>query len=79
MAFTNGRPVDSAGEILCVFVPSIPNPLTGQLRFVRRASCKMVDISAEEAFKVILSTGNYVPPYLGTAAGGSMTFAIASA
>ena len=76
LAFTNGRAVDAAGEILCVFVPSIPNPLTGQLRFVRRASCRMVEISAEEAFKVILSTGNYVPMDLGTAAAGSMSLAI---
>jgi len=73
LAFTHGRPVDPAGEILCVFVPSIPNPLTGQLRFVRRSSCRMVDISAEEAFKIILSTGNYVPSEIGSAAAGSMS------
>ena len=68
MAFTNGRTVDPNGEVVCVFVPSVPNPVTGQLRFVRRASCRMVDISTEEAFKLLLSTGNYVPSEVGVAA-----------
>jgi uncharacterized membrane protein len=68
LAFTHGRPVEGSPDILCVFVPYAPNPVTGQLRFVRRASCRIVDVSTEEAFKVILSTGNYVPAQIGTAA-----------
>jgi len=72
LAFTNGKPVEGQLDIICVFVPSAPNPVTGQLRFVRRASCQMVDISNEEAFKVILSGGNYVPPEVGAAAAKMM-------
>ncbi|HEX8522490.1 MAG TPA: DUF502 domain-containing protein [Tepidisphaeraceae bacterium] len=68
LGFTSGRPVDSAGQTLCVFVPNIPNPVTGRLYFVRFDQCRFVDISTEEAFKVILSTGNYVPEQIGHAA-----------
>jgi uncharacterized membrane protein len=73
LAFTNGKPVEGQTEIICVFVPAAPNPVTGQLRFVRRASCQMVDISAEEAFKLILSGGNYVPVEVGAAAAKMVT------
>lgn len=68
MGFTNGRPVEGQSDVLCIFVPAAPNPVTGQLRFVRRCSCRLVDVSTEEAFKIVLSTGNYVPPSLGAAA-----------
>jgi uncharacterized membrane protein len=68
LVFTNGKPIDGQPDIICVFVPFAPNPVTGQLRFVRRQSCQIVDITTEDAFKVILSTGNYVPPSVGTAA-----------
>jgi uncharacterized membrane protein len=68
LVFTNGRPIEGQPDILCVFVPFAPNPVTGQLRFVRRTSCRILDLSTEEAFKIILSTGNYVPATLGSAA-----------
>jgi uncharacterized membrane protein len=29
--------------------------------------CRLVDMSSEEAFKMILSGGNYVPPAIGAA------------
>jgi uncharacterized membrane protein len=77
MAFTNGRAVEGQPDVLCVFVPFAPNPVTGQLRFVRRASCRIVDVSTEDAFKVILSTGNYVPPQIGAAAAELMASHVA--
>jgi len=46
----------------CVFIPSSPNPITGRLYFIRASRCQFIDMTTEEAFKVILSTGNYVPP-----------------
>ena len=79
LAFTNGKPVEGQTEILCVFVPATPNPVTGQLRFVRRSSCQIVDISTEEAFKVLLSGGNYVPVELGAAAAKLMVGNLKSA
>jgi uncharacterized membrane protein len=54
--------MESAEPMYCVFVPNSPNPITGRLYFVPAELCTFTDISVEEAFKVILSTGNYVPP-----------------
>ena len=68
LGFTNGKSVEGTADVICVFVPFAPNPITGQLRLVHRQSCQMLDISPEEAFKVILSTGNYVPAPVGLAA-----------
>ena len=80
IGFTSGVPVGSAAsstdvlsagstDLLCVFVPACPNPMNGRLMLVPRDECRIVDdLPAEEAFKVILSTGNYVPPQLTAAA-----------
>lgn len=68
LGFTSARPVEGHPDILCVFIPSCPNPVMGRLYLVRRELCQLVDLSTEEAFKIILSTGNYVPAPLGVAA-----------
>jgi uncharacterized membrane protein len=61
LAFTSGRIVEVDGQqCYCVFIPSSPNPITGRLCFVTLDKCKIIDMNAEEAFKVILSTGNYL-------------------
>jgi uncharacterized membrane protein len=77
LGFTSGRAVDGPDAeakqtqpMYCVWVPNSPNPLTGRLYFVPVEKCTMLSISVEEAFKVILSTGNYVPPLLAAANGG---------
>ncbi len=69
LGFTSGEPLEGDAETCCVFVPASPNPTNGKLYFVRRERIKMLDVSAEEAFKTILSGGNYVPPEVGTATG----------
>ncbi|HVT90113.1 MAG TPA: DUF502 domain-containing protein [Tepidisphaeraceae bacterium] len=74
LGFTSGRPVDGGAGVLCVFVPVTPNPVSGRLYFVAREKCMMIDISAEEAFKVILSMGNYVPTEVGQAVQRSLSF-----
>ncbi|MGE5609053.1 MAG: hypothetical protein ACM359_07350, partial [Bacillota bacterium] len=53
-------------DTLCVFVPAAPNPTSGRLYFVPRAQCIVLDLSIEDAFKMILSTGNYIAPALAT-------------
>jgi uncharacterized membrane protein len=68
LGFTSARPVDGHPDILCVFIPSCPNPVMGRLYLVRRELCQLVDLTTEEAFKIILSTGNYVPSAVGEAA-----------
>jgi uncharacterized membrane protein len=64
LGFTSGKPIDSAGSTLCVFVPQLPNPISGRLYFVAKEACEFVDVSPEDAFKILLSTGNYVPSTL---------------
>ena len=67
LGFSNGRPIEGDADTYCVFVPAAPNPINGRLYFVRRENCQFVEVTPEEAFKVILSTGNYVPPGVGEA------------
>jgi len=62
LAFSSGRIVEADEPCYCVFVPSCPNPITGRLFFVPVEKCQFIDMTPDEAFKVILSTGNYVPP-----------------
>lgn len=61
LGFSSGAAVSPGGDILCVFIPAAPNPTNGQLCFVRREHCRILGISSEEAFKMILSGGSYVP------------------
>jgi uncharacterized membrane protein len=65
MGFTSGEPVEGNPDLCCVFVPGTPNPTAGRLLFVPRNSCINLGISAEEAFKFVLSGGNYVPAPVG--------------
>lgn len=62
MGFTSGRVLEGDPPCYCVFVPSAPNPVTGRLYFVEIEKCRILTITPEEAFKVVLSTGNYIPP-----------------
>ncbi len=62
MGFTSGRVIELDPACYCVFVPSAPNPITGRLYFIDVKKCTILRITPEEAFKVILSTGNYIPP-----------------
>jgi uncharacterized membrane protein len=62
--FTSGNPLPHDPQTCCVFLPNIPNPLTGRLMLLERASCLPVKMSVAEAFKFLLSTGNYLPPDL---------------
>jgi len=67
LGFTSGEAIAGDQETCCVFVPAAPNPINGRLYFVRRATCQLVDMTTDEAFKLILSGGNYTPPQLGAA------------
>jgi len=67
LGFTSGRIIEGHDSTWCVFVPNAPNPITGRLHFISKSQCTLLDCSAEEAFKVVLSTGNYVPALVGMA------------
>jgi len=61
LAFSTGEPIPGAGGLFCVFIPNSPNPVMGRVAFVDAADVTLLDMSIEEAFKVLLSSGNYVP------------------
>lgn len=61
MGFTSGDPIHPSSPTACVFVPRAPNPASGDLHFIPLARCRFVNVEMEDAFKFILSGGNYVP------------------
>ncbi|HYO10142.1 MAG TPA: DUF502 domain-containing protein [Tepidisphaeraceae bacterium] len=69
LGFTSGDPLPGDGATLAVFVPNVPNPVVGRIYFVRRERCQILDTTVEEAFKLILSSGNYAPEQLRIARG----------
>jgi uncharacterized membrane protein len=48
-------------EYLCVFVPCTPNPTTGYLVIMERSRVKEVDLTTDEAFKLLMSMGIIQP------------------
>jgi len=64
LGFTSDDPLPGDPDSICVFIPNAPNLIQGRLYFTRRECCSILDMTAEEAFKVILSTGNYIAPQI---------------
>lgn len=54
--------VATGADVLAVFVPTTPNPTSGFLLFVPRDQVIEVDISGEDAMKIIVSGGAFLPP-----------------
>ncbi len=52
---------DPNREIVSVFVPSSPNPLTGYVIFVPKESLRFADITISDAMKIIISGGVFNP------------------
>jgi len=48
-------------EHLCVFVPCTPNPTTGYLVIMERSRIKEVDLTPDDAFKLLMSMGIIQP------------------
>lgn len=67
LGFTSGEAVAGDPRTCCVFIPAAPNPMNGRLLFVPVSQCTIMDTTPEEAFKWILSGGNYVPQEVGRA------------
>ena len=49
-------------EVVNVFLPTTPNPTSGFLLFVPRKDLIVLDMSVEEAIKMIVSAGIVTPP-----------------
>jgi uncharacterized membrane protein len=67
IGFASGHAIDGDPRTLCVFVPATPNPTTGRLLFVQQDRCIKLDLRPQEALKLIISGGNYVPAAIGAA------------
>lgn len=50
------------GEMMSVFLPTTPNPTSGFLLFVPRKDVVLLDMTIEEAAKLIISAGLVTPP-----------------
>jgi uncharacterized membrane protein len=50
-------------EIVTVFLPTTPNPTSGFMLFVPRKDVTELDMTVEEALKMIISLGVVLPPY----------------
>jgi uncharacterized membrane protein len=61
-----GREKDSpaSGELIAVFVPSTPTPITGFVVFVPAEEVYELDISNEDAIKMLVSGGIATPPVM---------------
>ena len=69
IAFLTQRPSrairDVAGQdVYAVFMPTAPNPTSGYLLFFPKEKVHQLDLSVEEAFKLILSGGLVSPDFL---------------
>lgn len=48
-------------DVISVFIPTTPNPTSGYLLFVPKSDVTFLDLSVEEALKLIISAGAIVP------------------
>jgi len=59
---TKGELKDRKGEMVNVFVPTTPNPTSGFLLFFEKEDIIELDMSVEDAIKLVVSAGMVVPP-----------------
>jgi len=65
LGFTSGHAIEGDPGLSCVFVPGAPNPTTGKLYFVPTTRCIRLEMTPQDALKLIISGGNYVPAAVG--------------
>ena len=53
----------TAQEVTCVFVPTTPNPTTGFLVLIPKDEVVNMDMTVDEAFKMLLTLGVVVPTW----------------
>jgi uncharacterized membrane protein len=68
IAFLTGHGLKSLNtatgrELYNVFIPTSPTPMTGYVVFVAPDEIISVDISVEEALKIVISCGVFIPEY----------------
>jgi uncharacterized membrane protein len=55
----------TAEDVICVFLPTTPNPTSGFIFLVPRNDVIELDMSVDDAVKMIMSLGVVVPPWTG--------------
>ena len=55
--------------LIVVYIPTVPNPTSGNLAFVSEREVTETDMSVEDAMKVVFSGGIVLPETMGTNAG----------
>jgi uncharacterized membrane protein len=65
LGFTSAKGIEGDPATWCVFVPASPNPTSGRLFFVPSKTCLLVAMSSQEALKLVISSGSYVPGAIG--------------
>jgi uncharacterized membrane protein len=66
IAFQTGKPApiieDKLGEdLITIFIPTTPNPTSGFLMMVKKADTHELDISVDQALKMVISLGVVMP------------------
>jgi len=74
LGFSSGHAIDGDPGVQCVFIPGSPNPTTGRLYFVPTYRCIPVAMPSQEALKMLISGGNYVPRAIGTTTATRLLF-----
>ncbi|MEM9169660.1 MAG: DUF502 domain-containing protein [Pseudomonadota bacterium] len=54
---------DEGDDLTCIFIPTVPNPTSGFLIFVARRALRPLDMSVEDAAKVVFSLGLVAPEF----------------
>jgi len=54
---------DGNGDVLNIFVPTTPTPLSGYLVFAKRSDVIILDMTVEEAAKLVISAGIVAPEF----------------
>ena len=58
---TNERSISKDDTMLPVFIPTTPNPTSGFLLFYKRDELQYLDMTVDEAIKIIISVGVVIP------------------
>ena len=62
----------TAQVVTCVFVPTTPNPTTGFIILVPKEDVVYMDMTVDEAFKMLLTLGVVVPTWTNRPVGGRL-------
>lgn len=62
IGFVTNESTDERGEkLLYIFIPTAPNPTSGFLQIVREEDAIQVDMSVDDAIKMVISGGTVLP------------------